>query len=144
MQGKIPLGADATGLPTCMIVEDDSAVMRTLQLILGGRCLGPSAFAAVGDVVEACEALAPDILFLDLALPSFDAIDVIRALGHRGYRGAILLASGLHALLHQVTRVGERHGLVMLPPLAKPFRAQQIEQILRDFAARPPKPAAAA
>jgi DNA-binding NtrC family response regulator len=145
MQSETSPGADVTDHPTCMVVDDDPALVRTLQVILRNRRIGPLAFARVDDVVEACRRNAPDIIFLDLPMSGFDAVDVIQALGRHGYGGAVVLVSGLNALLHQVTRVGERNGLVMLPPLAKPFRAHQVEQLLRDFAPRrPPAPAAVA
>lgn len=120
--------------PTCMVVDDDPAVVQTLQWILGNRRIGPSEFRNVEDVVAACEASAPELLFLDVAMRGFDAIDVIRALSERHYAGSIVLISGLHALLDDVAKVGERRGLRMLPPLAKPFRVHQVRAILRDLA----------
>jgi CheY-like chemotaxis protein len=134
--------------PTCMIVDDDPAIRLTLRRILGNRQvgspeIGSADWRTAGDVAEACMRAAPDVLFLDLAMRGFDAIDVIRALGERHYGGAIVLISGLHAVMQNVMRVGERHGLVMLPPLPKPFRAHQVEEILRDFRGHPP-PAAVA
>ncbi len=129
--------------PTCMVVDDDPALLKTLQVILGKRRIGPSEFHNVDDIVAACAHDAPDVLFLDIALQGFDAIDVLRALGDRRYRGAVMLVSGLHSLIDQVMRVGEREGIEMLPPLAKPFRAHQVEQSLRDFADRHPPRAAA-
>ena len=143
MESKTAMDARTTGRPSCLIVEDDAAVLRTLQVILGERQIGPTQFRSVADVVVACQQFEPDLLMLDLALRGFDAIDVLRALGERRYRGAVLLISGLHALLDQVMRVGERHRLHMLPSLPKPFRAHQVEQALRDFAARPSPPVAA-
>jgi DNA-binding NtrC family response regulator len=128
--------------PTCLVVDDDPAVVRTLHTILGDRRCGPSEFHNAEDVVVTCEQSTPDVLFLDVALGEFDAVDVIRALGERRYAGAIVLISGLHALLADVAKVGERRGLRMLPPLTKPFRAHQIKSILRDFT--PPAPAATA
>jgi DNA-binding NtrC family response regulator len=127
--------------PTCMVVDDDPAIVRTLQWILGNRRIGPSEFRNVEDVVAACEQNAPELLFLDIALRGFDAIEVIRALGDRRYGGPIVLISGLHALIQDVARVGERRGLRMLPSLAKPFRVHQVQAILRDFT---PPPVAAA
>jgi len=127
--------------PTCMVVDDDPAIVQTLQWILGNRRIGPSEFRNVEEVVAACEQNAPELLFLDVALRGFDAIDVFRALGDRCYGGPIVLISGLHALIHDVMQVGERRGLRMLPPLSKPFRVYQIQALLRDFT---PPPVAAA
>jgi CheY-like chemotaxis protein len=142
------MDSQAVERPTCVIVDDDPAIRLTLRRILGTHQIGSPEIGSAdcrtaGDVAEACVRSAPDILFLDLAMRGFDAIDVIRALGERRYGGAIVLISGLHAVMQNVMRVGERHGLVMLPPLPKPFRAHQVEQILRDFKDHPP-PAAVA
>jgi DNA-binding NtrC family response regulator len=123
-----------------MVVDDDPATVQTLQWIIGNWRIGPSEFRNVNDVVTACEQSAPDLLFLDLALRGFDAIDVLSALGERRYGGPIVLISGLHALLNDITKVGERRGLRMLPPLAKPFRVHQVRAILRDFT--PPRASA--
>jgi DNA-binding NtrC family response regulator len=128
--------------PTCLVVDDDPTIVQTLQRIIGNRHIGPSEFRNADEVVAACEQNAPDLLFLDVALRGFDAIDVLRALGERHYGGPIVLISGLHALLNDVARVGERCGLRMLPPLTKPFRVLQVKAILRDFT--PPPPVAAA
>jgi DNA-binding NtrC family response regulator len=130
----------ASKRPTCLVVDDDPAVVQTLEWIIGNHRVGPTEFGCVEDVVAACEEMAPDLLFLDVALRGFDAIDVIRALGERHYGGPIALVSAHHALLNDIARVGERHGLRMLPPLTKPFRAHQIRAILRDFT--PPSAAA--
>ncbi len=47
------------------------------------------------------------------------------------------LVSGLDRELHdQVKRVGEQHGLAMLPPLAKPFRAGQIQAVVQNHFAQ--------
>jgi len=127
--------------PTCLVVDDDPAIVQTLQSILGNRQIGPSEFRNVEDVVVACEQSMPDVLFLDVSMRGFDAIDVIRALGARRHGGAIVLMSGFHALLPDISRIGERQGLKMLPPLAKPFRTHQIRAILRSFT---PPPVAAA
>jgi FixJ family two-component response regulator len=119
--------------PTCVIVDDDPAVRRALHLLLQRHKLEPRQFDTARDVIEACEDEAPDIVFLDVALRGFDAIDVMRALASQSYRGAIQLMSGHHTLLDDVNRVGERSGLTMLPPLQKPFRTKQIDEIIEGY-----------
>src|SRR5207244_152607 len=64
---------------------------------------------------------------LDVSLKESDAIDVIRTLGEKSYRGVVQLMSGSDTLLlDDVRRIGARHGLHMRPPLHKPFRAEAI------------------
>ena len=86
-------------------------------------------FASTDEVLNACDRIAPDVVFLDIALHDFDAIDVVRALGNDGYRGAVQLVSGHHSLLDTVQRIGEGTGLTMLEPVRKPFRASEIRRV---------------
>jgi DNA-binding NtrC family response regulator len=116
----------------CVIADDDPAVRSVLALAIARCGLEPQGFGTAREVLEACRRDAPDLLFLDVALQGSDAIDVIRALGEQRFRGAVQLVSGHHGLLEQVKRVGERHGLRMLAPLSKPFRAGQVEQIVEN------------
>ena len=77
---------------------------------------------------------APDLLFLDVALEGSDAINVIRALSAQRYCEVIQLISGRdQPLLDQIKRIGEQHGLTMLPSLRKPFRASHIEATIRAY-----------
>jgi DNA-binding NtrC family response regulator len=119
----------------CVIADDDPAVRSVLALAIVRCGLEPQGFGTAREVLEACRRDAPDLLFLDVALQGSDAIDVIRALGERRFRGAVQLVSGHHGLLEHVRRVGERYGLRMLTPLNKPFRAGQVEQIVEKYLA---------
>lgn len=121
---------DASGRPLrCVVVEDDAAVRAAIVLALRDFDVTAADFPSVSDVVSACGRLAPDLVFLDIALRNFDAVDVIRALGNNGYRGAVQLVSGHHSLLDAVQRIGEGSGLTMLAPVRKPFRASDIRRV---------------
>ena len=91
----------------------------------------------------------PDLVVLDLALGQSDAVEIIRRLEILKYKGSILLVSGRDAAtLLEIAQIGERHGMVMLPPLRKPFRANDIRSILaaqradtqRETPEPPPQP----
>ncbi|HEY1544273.1 MAG TPA: response regulator [Xanthobacteraceae bacterium] len=127
---------------TCLVADDDPAIRRVLELAVGRCGLELKGFGTAREVLEACRQTPPDILFLDLALKGSDAIDVIRSLGEMQFRGAVQLISGHHSLLDNVKNVGERHGLTMLPPLPKPFRAAQVEEIIKTRLPAPPDAAA--
>jgi EAL domain-containing protein (putative c-di-GMP-specific phosphodiesterase class I) len=56
---------------------------------------------------------------------------VIRHLEVNKYRGKLLLISGRdETTLNEITQIGEKRGLAMLPPLKKPFRSADIKQRL--------------
>jgi hypothetical protein len=76
-----------------------------------------------------------------LALGQSDAVDVIRKLELRGYKGKVLLISGRdEATLEEIRRIGEQHGMIMLPPLKKPFRAGDLKsRLVAPTGAKPPE-----
>jgi FixJ family two-component response regulator len=120
----------------CIVVEDDDAVRTAITLALRDFDVEAPEFASAGEVLQACERIAPDVVFLDVALRGFDAIDVVRALGSEGYRGAVQLVSGHHSLLDAVQRIGEGSGLTMLEPVRKPFYAREIRRAAEDYVRR--------
>jgi len=116
----------------CVIVDSDVAVRGVIQLALADCEVVAERFTCQSDVIGACGHSATDVLFLEPDLCGFDPIEVLDALGASGFRGAVQLVSGSHALLNQIKCAGERHGLTMLPPLRKPFRASDIQRIVED------------
>ena len=129
--------ADATARRKCFIVEDEPGIRKVLYAALGGCDLELGGFGSVQELLEAWRPEHPDIIFLDIALEQSDAIDVIRELARRKFRGAVQLMSGRDRSLQDgVKRVGEQHGLTMLPPLQKPFRATQIQALVHSYFAK--------
>jgi DNA-binding NtrC family response regulator len=127
----------ASGRPLrCVIVEDDDAVRAVIALALRGFDVEARNFTSAEEVLQTCDRVAPDVVFLDVALQNFDAIDVLRALGSDGYRGAVQIVSGHHTLMHAIQRIGEHNGLTMLEPVAKPFHASALRRAAEDCARR--------
>jgi EAL domain-containing protein (putative c-di-GMP-specific phosphodiesterase class I)/CheY-like chemotaxis protein len=121
----------------CLIVDDEPAIRSVLYGALGALKIDLAGFGSLQEVLDGWRPEHPDIIFLDIALDRSDAVDVIRALSVRNYRGAVQLMSGRGpTLLDRVKRVGEQHGLIMLPPLAKPFRAPQVQRAVQSWFAR--------
>jgi FixJ family two-component response regulator len=124
---------DGSGRPLrCVVVEDDAAVRTVIALALRGFEVQAPDFTSTEEVLQTCDRVAPDVVFLDIALQNFDAVDVIRALGSEGYRGAVQLVSGHHTLMHAIRRIGERNGLTMLEPVAKPFHASTLRRAAEE------------
>ena len=120
----------------CFVVEDEPAIRKVFYAALGGD-MDLGGFSSAQELLDGWQPNHPDMIFLDIALDRSDAIDVIRALATRKYRGAVQIVSGRdRILLDQVKRVGEQHGLAMLTPLQKPFRAAQLKALVQDYFAQ--------
>ncbi|HUI96473.1 MAG TPA: EAL domain-containing response regulator [Xanthobacteraceae bacterium] len=134
-----PPRADANTSPRrrCYIVDDELGIRNVFYAALGGPDMELRGFGSAQALFDAWRSEHPDLIFLDIALERSDAIDVIRALAARNYRGAVQVMSGRDpALQEHVKRVGEQHGLTMLPPLPKPFRAHHVRAMVQAYFAK--------
>ncbi|HEX8641935.1 MAG TPA: LytTR family DNA-binding domain-containing protein [Allosphingosinicella sp.] len=65
-----------------LVVDDEPLAVERLQLLLA-RCAGASVVGTANDgeaALRIAEAVAPDLVLLDIAMPGMDGIDVARAL----------------------------------------------------------------
>jgi EAL domain-containing protein (putative c-di-GMP-specific phosphodiesterase class I)/CheY-like chemotaxis protein len=128
---------DATPRRKCFVVDDELGIRNLFYAALGGANIDFAGFGSVQALLDGWRPEHPDIIFLDVTLDRSDAVDVIRALAARKFRGGVQLVSGVDpALLDQIKRVGGQHGLTMLPPLQKPFRPSQLQQVVRSYFAQ--------
>ena len=119
--------------PRAFVVDDEEGICKVIAMTLTTMGVTSEKFHTAPEAVAALDKGLPSIIFLDVALKKSDAIDVIRGLGERSYRGIVQLMSGSNVgLLEDVRRIGARHGLTMRPPLTKPFRAESIRHIIRE------------
>jgi EAL domain-containing protein (putative c-di-GMP-specific phosphodiesterase class I)/ActR/RegA family two-component response regulator len=113
----------ATGT-SVYILDDDPDVRAIISHTLSGVGYRVESFPAPELMFEALNSAPPAVVVLDLALGESDAVEVIRRLAAARYCGQVLLIS-VHdqTTLADIQRIGQRHGLGMLPPLRKPFRS---------------------
>lgn len=124
----------ASAIPTnrydCVVIDDDPDVCRLISHVLS--CIGVSSVGlhSANALEDALAATRPSVVFLDVALGQWDAIDGIRILEQTGFDGVVQLISGRdRELVAAVRAVGERHGLKMLDPIRKPFQSERLRQI---------------
>jgi len=89
---SIPPPAPAEEHPrVVLLIEDDEAVRRSLQLLLHWRGYDVRSFASAGPVLDSDGVGEIDVLVTDYRLPDGDGIGVLRALRRSGWNGKAIL-----------------------------------------------------
>jgi len=86
--------ASGFGRPRILLVEDDSAVRRSLQLLLSGHGYDVRAYASSAGLARDPEALRADCLIADLVVPDGNAVSLLTDLRAAGWQGPAILISG--------------------------------------------------
>ena len=118
--------------PLCFVVDDEPSIRHFLSLILHGAGVDTVDFVDGASMRSAMAQRTPDLIFLNIALDSRDAIETVVALGHHSYGGAVqLMSTRGGAVLEHVRKIGVEHNLNMLPVLKKPFETDLIVRTLQ-------------
>ncbi len=80
--------------PRILLVEDDDAVRRSLQLLLVSRGYDVRAYRSGHGLAEDPEALMAVCLVADLIMPESDALQLLHDLRGAGWHGPAILISG--------------------------------------------------
>jgi DNA-binding response OmpR family regulator len=115
-----------------LVVEDDSAIARVLELELGEAGYRVEVSGAGAEGLAAMERERPDLVVLDIRLPDMDGLSVCRRARRAGHDMPILMLTALD-------RVGDR--VVGLDAgaddyLAKPFAIEELLARLRALQRR--------
>jgi DNA-binding response OmpR family regulator len=77
-----------------LVVEDDPAVRRSLQILFAGEGYDVRAYASPHGLAQDPEALGGNCMVADLVLPDFDAVTLLQQMRGAGWSGPALLISG--------------------------------------------------
>lgn len=128
-----PAGQAGRLSPACLVVDDEDGVCRFITGALRRAGLDSASIRTATGIEAAFAERIPDLIFLDAALGQSDAVEAIRILERVGYRGPVQLMSGRPPdVIENIRQIGERRGLRMRPCLAKPFRAAEIVEVIRQ------------
>lgn len=121
-------------VPLCFVVDGDASIRHFLSLVLHGAGLDTEGFADGQAFRAGLAHRTPDLVFLNIALESADAIECVVALGKKAYGGYVqLMSSRGSAVLEHVKSIGRQQRLQMLTPLKKPFETSVVLTILQDL-----------
>ena len=122
--------------PRLLLVEDDAAVRRALQLTLRARGYDVRAYAAgaalLADMTTQMDAVA---LVADLKMPEVDGLALLRALRRGGWPGPALLITGFATAQVRVEAFAAGYGHVLEKPLADHRLADTVDRLVAAGAA---------
>ena len=113
------------------VLDDELQIGTLVCRVLTACGFVPRQFTSPDPLMAELETAPPVLIALDLALGQSDTIDIIRRLETLKYKGKVVLIGGRdEPTLAEVTQIGERLGLMMLPALQKPFRVSDLKERL--------------
>jgi len=128
--------------PIAYVLDDEGPVGMLVARMLSSLGYAPFTFTeapqCLQQIKEAAEYFKPSLLVLDLALGRHDAVDVFDQLKAVGFKGKLLLISGVdEATLNDVQKICTSRGLTAFAPLKKPFRVDALRERLNSKAVAP-------
>ncbi len=120
-----------------VLIVDDSGVQRGIGVAVCRELRIPKVHEA-GNGLEALALLdklpvPPALLIVDLEMPAMDGSELLSALGARGLRAPIVLASSRErALMNSVQDMGTALGLRILGALQKPVTLASLGELLQN------------
>jgi len=116
-----------------VLVEDDDALRRSLQLLITGQGYEVSAFSSPKAAVSSPAAAGAACLVIDYLLPQYDGIEALRLFRAGGAGGRAILITAYHT--PELQDAALQAGFAAI--LAKPFRTEDLIRALGD--GPPPK-----
>lgn len=120
-----------------LIVDDDPDITRVIETAAFAFGFEAMSINDTAQFEKAFEAIKPTIIFLDVAMPGRDGVELIGYLEAGNYPGKVVIMSGTDPRYIQMSSaIGKMRGLEIAGTLAKPFRKQQVMDLLTDLASR--------
>ena len=123
---------DFSAAPTSsvLLVEDDDAVRRSLQLLLRARGYEVRAYPSAVGLAEDLDARKCGCIVADLMMPQVDAIQLLAEFHAAGWRGKSILISGyLDAKWEERARAAG-YDAVLSKPISESVLVRTVEELL--------------
>jgi|TARA_B110000208_G_C11793610_1_gene438607 CheY-like chemotaxis protein len=117
-----------------LVVDDEARISSILKRIIEKLSCEVKCIEDGNQVGNALIAYEPDVIFLDLAMPGIDGVEVISGLGQAGCKSKIVLMSGIDKrTLSYVSEGARQNQLDVIDTITKPFALGQVEGILQPL-----------
>ena len=119
--------------PLCFVVDKEESHRHFVSLALQSYGIETALFAKPHSLREGLSRRTPDLVLLDVPATAGDAMDAVKALAERSYRGPVqLMSAGGAADSESVAQFGQRSSLRMLAALQKPIDRSVIRKVVRQ------------
>jgi len=120
--------------PLCFVVDKEESHRHFVSLALQSYGVETALFAKPHSLREGLSRRTPDLVLLDVptAPGANDAMDAVKALAERSYRGPVQLMSADGADSESVAQFGQRSALRVLPAIPKPMDRSVIRKVVRQ------------
>ena len=120
-----------------LIVDDERGVSRVIEIAAAALGIQALAINDTDQFEKAFESIRPTIIFLDIAMPGRDGVELIGQLAAQNYTGQVVVMSGSDPHYIQMgSAIAKARGLNLVGSLPKPFRKQQVVDLLTELAGK--------
>ena len=118
-----------------LIVDDEPGITRIIEMIARQNGFAAMSIHDSRHFEPALERIKPTIIFLDIAMPGRDGLELIAYLATCNYPGRIVVMSGSDERYIQMSsQIAKTRGLWVAGTLAKPFRRDAVVDLLVSLA----------
>jgi two-component system response regulator FixJ len=116
--------------PRILLVEDDAAVRRALQLVLRVEGYDVRAYPSAVGLSQDREALRADCLVADLVMPDRNAIELLTAMRAAGWGGHAILISGFLNAEREAKAREAGYAKILSKPIAEAALSRAVAELL--------------
>jgi DNA-binding NtrC family response regulator len=121
-----------------LIIDDEPGITRVIEAAARELAFEVMSINDTDQFEKAVATIKPTIIFLDVAMPACDGMELIGHLAARSYVGKVVIMSGSDPRYIQMSStIAKTRGLIVAGTLSKPFRKQAVTDLLAKLAARP-------
>ena len=119
-----------------LVIDDQTGITKVVELIARQLGLDVRSVNSSAQATETFIEFKPDVLMLDMIMPEKDGIDVLNEILLTGIPVKVVLTSGFsESYLRLAEGVAKFHDHPDVAVLRKPFRREELRQLLSDLTA---------